>query len=177
MADPYLVYVKRRRPFAFAGIWDEWKDNKTGKLVRGCAIVTTVSNGLVQIIPYHRSPVILDERQEPRWLNVKHPLAVATAMLHPYPSSLMNAYPISPRIKDTKLDDRSLVDPVGERITPEYKNIVSDKVEIQGWGSQRGRTEDLVKKNVPPSPKAFTEEEDERPIGSTVSDNENWEYM
>jgi len=52
-------------------------------------------------------PVILSKSDEKKWINPKLPLADVTKLLTPYPAGLMNAYPISPEIKNPEADDKS----------------------------------------------------------------------
>jgi putative SOS response-associated peptidase YedK len=53
--------------FAFAGIWDRWKD-PNGKTVETRSILTTTANAVTS--PVHdRMPVILDPNSYYRWLD------------------------------------------------------------------------------------------------------------
>jgi len=105
LSKPYLVFLKNKnRPFAFAGIFDEWTNLKTGSNQRGFAIITTGPNELMQKIPHHRSPVILKPFQEKQWLNPETPLTDITTMLNSYDAREMDAYPISPKIKSVYED-------------------------------------------------------------------------
>lgn len=131
---PYVVYLKGRRPFALAGIWDVWANPETGELSRSFAIITTVPNTLLQKIPHHRSPVILHERDERRWLKAEH-LNEITGMLEPYPAEEMNAYPISNRIKNPRSNGRDLMDPIGERLMPETETNIQQEIRLQGMGA------------------------------------------
>jgi putative SOS response-associated peptidase YedK len=120
LSKPYLVYLQDPvRPFALAGIFDYWKNPETGEVIRSFAIVTTVANALLQMIPHHRGPVILRPEEEKAWLDEQTPIADVAEMLKPYPAEKMNAYPISPAIKNPKAEGRELIDPVGERLVPE----------------------------------------------------------
>ena len=70
LSKPYLVYLKDgKRPFAFAGIWDEWGNPSTGEIIQSFAIITTVSNGITKKIGHHRSPVILHAEHERVWID------------------------------------------------------------------------------------------------------------
>jgi putative SOS response-associated peptidase YedK len=134
---PYVVYLRdNARPFAFAGIWDTWKD-ENGTELFSFAIITTVSNGLLRKIGHDRSPVILPRHREAAWLNNNVPLSDVTSYLEPYPAELMNAYPIAKDIKNPKADGRQLIDPVGQRIEPEHNAEVHKSLELHGMGQYK----------------------------------------
>ena len=86
------------------------------------------------MIPHHRSPVILHESDERRWLRAEH-LNEITGMLEPYPAEEMNAYPISSKIKNPRSNGRELLDPIGERLTPETESRVNTEIKLQGMGA------------------------------------------
>ena len=107
LTKPYLVYARHgRRPFGLAGIWDEWANPATGEITRSFAILTTVANELMQAIGHHRSPIVLDEEQEQAWVDLSTPLSDITGMLRPCPAAKLNAYPISPDIRDPRARQR-----------------------------------------------------------------------
>ncbi|MDT8393532.1 MAG: SOS response-associated peptidase [Bacteroidales bacterium] len=138
LSKPFVVYLKNNvRPFAFAGIWDEWINRETGELIRSFAIITTTANALLQKLPHHRSPVILEQRNEKKWLNLKLPLSDITKLLRPYPAELMNAYPIDPAIKNPRAEGKNLIHPCGERIVPEFETKTSRDAGLQGMGSSK----------------------------------------
>ena len=79
---PYVVYLRDgARPFALAGIWDEWVNTQTGEIVHSFAIITTVANELLQQIGHHRSPVIIPREHEADWLNPDLELAAVLNLL------------------------------------------------------------------------------------------------
>lgn len=138
LSKPFVVYLKNNvRPFAFAGIWDEWANTDTGEIIRSFAIITTTANALLQKLPHHRSPVILDQRQEKKWLDMELPLADVTRMLKPYPADAMNAYPVDPAIKNPRARGKHLLNPVGERVVPELETRTKQDIELQGMGSRK----------------------------------------
>lgn len=134
---PYLVYVRERRPFAFAGIYNKWVNHETGEWINTFAIITTVANELMLKIGHHRSPVILHQSQESTWLDADAPLSYITPFLHPYPAALLNAYPVSSNVKNIKINDPSLVQPVGERIYSEIQLSKTTQDSLQGMGSKK----------------------------------------
>lgn len=136
LSKPYVVYLKeRKRPFAFAGIFDTWVNQETREEVKSFSIITTTANALLQKLPHHRSPVILHEHEEKKWLDTSRPLLDITNMLKPFPAEMMNAYPIAPDIKKPGAEGAELIQPVGERIMPEYEVKSKIELELQGMGS------------------------------------------
>ncbi len=138
LSKPYVVYLRNKvRPFAMAGIWDEWTNAETGEIVRSFAIITTVANDVLHAIGHHRSPVILPRERERAWLDTALPLSDATEMLEPYDAQLMNAYPIGVEIKSPKANGLGLLTPIGERVFPEYDERLDQSTKLQGMGSSR----------------------------------------
>lgn len=139
LSKPFLVYMRqKKRPFAFAGIWDEWVNKETGEVSSSYSIITTTANELLEKIGHHRSPVILNEDEEQTWLS-EGPLQDITALLRPYPSEELNAYPISPAIKNPRDKDFSLLQPTGERIYPEYTYEIHQELKLEGMGMSTSR--------------------------------------
>jgi len=141
---PYVVYLQNnQRPFAMAGIWDQWTNTATGEIVNSFAVITTVANHLMQQIKHHRSPVILSPDNENAWLDSSLSLGEVTDMLKPYPAHLMNAYPIAANIKSPKANGIELLKPIGERIYKEYDFEIYEEFKLQGMGQTTAR----VRKN------------------------------
>jgi len=121
----FLFYLRNHKnPFAMAGIWDSWLNPADGETINSFSIITTTANSLAQKCVLRRMPVILTDTEETKWLNPGTGLSVITSMLNHYDSNLMNAYPIDPRIKNPKENDRQLIQPIGERILHQEETIV-----------------------------------------------------
>jgi putative SOS response-associated peptidase YedK len=115
---PHLVYLRdKKRPFAFAGIWDRLKT--TDGEFYSFAIITTTANPLVAQLGFNRMPVILLNEDESTWLRTSAQLSDILSMLSPYPANLMNAYSISTKIVDKMLNDISLIQPTGNKVYQE----------------------------------------------------------
>jgi putative SOS response-associated peptidase YedK len=135
LSKPFLVFLKnKQRPFSFAGIYDDWENPETGETIRSFSIITTTANELLQKIPHHRSPVILTPYQEKKWLSSKTALTDITDMLNPFDANLMDAYPISDKIKSPKNDDASLIKAVGSNLNPDNEINIKDSLQRQGFG-------------------------------------------
>jgi len=147
LSKPYLTYLKdKNRPFAFAGIYDDWVDAETGESFVCYAIITTVANKLIQKIPHHRSPVILKQQHEHLWLNQSAPLTDITNLLQPYPSEEMNAYPISDSIKHPSAEGKGLLNPIGNRLAGETEISFSKSYKLYGMGHSPARDRETKRK-------------------------------
>lgn len=132
---PYVVYLKgKQSPFAFAGIWDVWQNPETKEEINSFAIITTTANALLQKIPHHRSPVILPRNREQAWLNNNKPLTDITRMLQPINGELMNAYPVSTQVKNSRDKSKDLITPVGQPLTPDSGFKENTTLELHGMG-------------------------------------------
>ena len=111
--QPYCFEVGEGELFAFAGIWDRWKD-AGGKTVETCSILTTTPNAVTTAV-HDRMPVILDPGGYDLWLDPgMRDMGAATDLLKPYDARLMRCYPVSTRINSVANDDEAcaaLVEP------------------------------------------------------------------
>jgi putative SOS response-associated peptidase YedK len=76
--------------FAFAGLWDAWKDEQD-KWLQSFSIVTTEANELMSQI-HSRMPVILHERDYDRWLEREVTDQPPIDLLRPFESDLMDMH-------------------------------------------------------------------------------------
>jgi putative SOS response-associated peptidase YedK len=109
---PYRISLKTEEPFAFAGIWSTIH-NAAGEDEHTFAIITTTPNDLMAAI-HDRMPVVLHPDDEEDWLNPELALEEAQALLVPYPTELMTAYPVSPKVNSPAFNTPAAVQPVGE---------------------------------------------------------------
>ena len=58
---------KKKEPFAFAGLWDSWRNVELGDVLNTFTIITTDPNALVRPI-HNRMPVIYDREMGKQWL-------------------------------------------------------------------------------------------------------------
>lgn len=66
---PYFVSNNGGQPFAFAALWDSWK-NPEGEIIESATIITTSPKSKLSEI-HHRMPVMLDKNNYDLWLDVK----------------------------------------------------------------------------------------------------------
>jgi putative SOS response-associated peptidase YedK len=123
LSKPFLCFLRNRESFCMAGVYDTYVDQQTGEITQSFAIITTVANGLMQKIGHHRCPVILEQADEMQWLQSTN-LAEVTALLKPYPESLMNAYPIDAAIKNQKNNGPEFLKPIGSTVLKETEQVM-----------------------------------------------------
>ena len=108
--QPLLIRRKDQAPFAFAGLWERWRQ-PDGQILRSCSIVTCPANELVA--PVHdRMPVILDLGDFERWLDPE--ATDGRTLLQPCPAEWLEAYEVSPRINSPANDDPECIAPLAE---------------------------------------------------------------
>lgn len=108
---PYFIRMKTHRPFAFAGLWDEWHSSD-GSSIRSCTIVTTLPNQLMAPI-HNRMPVILQPADYSEWIDpaARSPESLKR-MIQPFPAELMDAHPVSTLVNSPANDRAECIAPV-----------------------------------------------------------------
>jgi len=102
--QPYHFGMQDDSLFAFAGIWDRWKDG-SGNPVETCSILTTTPNSLLAAV-HDRMPVILERDDYELWLDPGFKeIDALSEMLKPFDPALMKSYPVSTRVNAPKNDD------------------------------------------------------------------------
>ena len=100
---PMYITMKDDEPFAFAGLWDTWK-NPAGEELRTCTIITTEPNEVVAPI-HNRMPAILLPDAREAWLDLSiKDDELLTHLLAPYPSDAMTTRAVSRLVNDPKHD-------------------------------------------------------------------------
>jgi putative SOS response-associated peptidase YedK len=106
--QPFAIAMKDRRPFALAGIWENWRDPATDAWIRTFCILTTGANAA--IAPLHtRMPVILEPADYERWLSDE---PGPRDLLRAYPAEPLDIWPVSTRVNGTRIDEASLLEPI-----------------------------------------------------------------
>ena len=108
---PMYIGLHDHQLFAFAGLWDTWRD-PTGAALSTCTILTTTSNAVLAPI-HHRMPVILPPEAETTWLD-SHVTAPAALLpfLTPYESERMQAYAVSQAVNSPQHNAPDCIAPV-----------------------------------------------------------------
>ena len=116
--QPLCFEVNSGGLFAFAGLWDRWRDGG-GPWIRSCSILTTTPNAVTSSV-HDRMPVILDGENYDLWLDpgVNDDKVVAD-LLKPLDARLMRCYPISDRLNQVRNDDADCSKPINLASLPQ----------------------------------------------------------
>lgn len=99
--QPYNIGLLDDGLFAFAGLWESWKE-PAGKVIESCTILTTEANALLKDI-HDRMPVILQPHDYDLWLDpgATDPKQL-TELLKPFDARLMRKYPVSTTVNQAE---------------------------------------------------------------------------
>jgi len=112
--QPIRILLDSEKPFAFAGIWESWKDpnDPNAHAVESCSIITTHANTLIQPI-HDRMPVILPRELESDWLDLDNTdTGFLREIMIPFDPGLMKCYPVSQAVNSTKNEGKDLITPI-----------------------------------------------------------------
>lgn len=109
--QPYFFHLKGRTLFAFAGLWEVWKDAE-GRELRSFSIITTRANQTMKGI-HHRMPVILDPKNEKRWLDEMATFNTEE-ILKPFSAMQMKRYAVSTKVNKPLNDNPEILEPQPE---------------------------------------------------------------
>ena len=110
LKQPYHVRRRDGAPLVFAALWDRWGE------LESTAIVTTGANQL--LLPLHdRMPVALDGESVDRWLDpTRRDFETLRETLRACAPSLLEAYPVTPRVNRAGAEDAEFVEPLDRPI-------------------------------------------------------------
>ena len=111
--QPFAIALKNGEPYAFAGVWERWRDPEIREPLETFTIITTDANELIE--PMHdRMPVIIEPKDYARWLAPTDPAHLPIDLLRAYPADEMTAWKVDRRVGKVKNDDDGLLSPSAE---------------------------------------------------------------
>lgn len=112
--QPYWIHPRQDELFGFAGLWDTWKDDETGKSVQSFTILTRDANDAIEEL-HDRMPVILDPDDYGRWLDSERTEREELEdLLGEFPSDRVDFYPVSKSVNNPTYDRKECIKPVSE---------------------------------------------------------------
>ena len=110
---PMCIMLKSEEIFAFAGLWDVWRQPDKTELA-SCTIITCEPNEFMKPI-HNRMPVILTREAEEMWLDpdVTEPEKLLP-LVKPCRSDILKAYRVSKLVNNPRLDVKECIEPLKE---------------------------------------------------------------
>jgi putative SOS response-associated peptidase YedK len=109
--QPFAIGMKDGSPYAFAGLWERWRDPATREPLETFTVITTDPNEVVE--PMHnRMPVIIQPKDYDRWLTPGDPQRPPVDLLRPFPADRMNAWKVGRKVGNVKNDTPDCIEPM-----------------------------------------------------------------
>lgn len=109
---PWFISLASGEPFAFAGLWERWRDRESGEALETATIVTTAARGFIAEL-HDRMPVVLSRVQGDRWLDGEDGV-LEEAAAHP---PALRAWAVDRKVNSARNEGAELIEPVGETVT------------------------------------------------------------
>ena len=107
--QPYYYTSRDGAPLTFAGLWDEWMDIETGRLLKSCTVIVTNANALAAKV-HNRMPVLLQPQDFDNWLSG----TAGAELLKAAPDDYLQTWPVSRRVNSSRTpgDDPALIEQI-----------------------------------------------------------------
>jgi putative SOS response-associated peptidase YedK len=106
--QPFAIGMKDGSPYAFAGLWERWRDPATKEPLETFTVITTDANELLEAM-HDRMPVILEPKDYDRWLQPGDPTRPPIDLLRAFPADQMIAWKVDPRVGNVRNDDAGCI--------------------------------------------------------------------
>jgi putative SOS response-associated peptidase YedK len=127
--QPYYITRADGQPMALAGLYSTWM-GPNGEELDSVATITVGANAQLSVIHDRMPAILLDERQQDDWLNVRDVRAQeAVQMALPLEDGVLAFHPVSTRVNSARDDDPGLIEPISleaaeaEVVKPRAKKI------------------------------------------------------
>ena len=105
---PYFISLASGKPFALAGLWENWHDKESDESLQTTALITTEANDFMRPL-HHRMPMILETAAANDWLGGDNAmLEIAAANTPP-----LQAWPVDRRVNNARNEGDKLIKPDG----------------------------------------------------------------
>jgi len=109
--QPWAFVLTDGSIFAFAGLWEMWKDKATGQPLETYTIITTEPNELMAAV-HNRMPVILAPKDYDRWMAPADPAQLPVDLLRPFDADQMTTWKVSAAVGNVRNNTPELCIPV-----------------------------------------------------------------
>ncbi len=107
---PHYIYMRDRRPFLMAGIYERWT-LAGGEEFCGCAIITVEANALIKKV-HHRMPAIIPPDKAELWLLRGSSEVSLLELLRPFPPEEMECHPVSAAVNSPRVNTPACIEKV-----------------------------------------------------------------
>ena len=109
--QPYAIAMTNGQ-MVMAGLWERWKDRKSGGEVVSCTVITCPPNSAVAEL-HDRMPVILADSDWPKWLGEEPATEEELlALLKACPDEMLKIWPVDRAVGNVKNNGAQLLCPV-----------------------------------------------------------------
>ena len=111
--QPMFITLPDKKPFAFAGLWETWKDKDApDSIYKSCTIITTQASDSMRDI-HLRMPVILKPKIYETWLDpANQNVTELTEIMKNEIITELTGYPVSREVNSTRHNDPSCIEPI-----------------------------------------------------------------
>ncbi|MFA5856067.1 MAG: SOS response-associated peptidase [Candidatus Pacearchaeota archaeon] len=113
--QPHYIQVKEEKIFAFAGLYEDFKDEDS-KSIKSCTIITCEPNNFMKKI-HDRMPVILYSKDYEKWLKGSN-LEEINSLLVPFDDKLMKEYEVTKKMNSSRYESPDVI----ERLNSKKEN-------------------------------------------------------
>jgi len=106
--QPFAIGMKDGSPYAFAGLWERWRDPASKEPLETFTVITTDANELLEAM-HDRMPVILAPKDYDRWLQPGDPARPPTDLLRAFPADQMIAWKVDRKVGNVRNDDAGCI--------------------------------------------------------------------
>ncbi len=108
---PYYISAADGEPFAFAGLWETWRDRESDEKLETATIITMAANPFMERL-HQRMPVTLRQAGAERWLGDERAAPLAAAEDKPR----LRAWPVSRTVNNARNEGAELIDAEGDTL-------------------------------------------------------------
>ncbi len=105
---PYFIKPSKSNYFGCAGLYDEWYDNESKKVLLSVALITTEPNDIVANI-HDRMPMILDKKDYKLWLNKESTPEILNKLFTLYPNENITIDEVSTLVNKVSNDTKECI--------------------------------------------------------------------
>lgn len=147
---PFAIAMKDGGLYAFAGLWERWKDPGDDIWLETFTIITTDPNELMAPL-HNRMPVIIPRVDYDRWLgsdaNEDHSLPLD--LLRPFPAEEMVAWRVGDDVGNVRNNTAELIEPLSEEEIAAEEQLDAEQRDDD---AQRSKPKRATKKATPRPP-------------------------